>query len=112
MFLILVPLSAHETYTWDELAAAIRQAYKDITSIYVLPKFIKWSESIHPYVSDATTIPGIFFVTAFSPSHGECVDGTILFFYLVGFNASLTTDAYMFVRKLSLLKGHKGGGSW
>ena len=97
-------LSAHEAYTWDELAAAIRQAYKDITSVYVLPKLINWSESIHPYVNDAATTPGIFFVAVFNPSHGKCADGTILFFFWQVFKASLTTDAFMFVRKLSLLK--------
>ena len=60
-------LSAHEAYTWDELAAAIRQAYKDITSVYVLPKLINWSESIHPHVNDAATTPGFNFCHLISP---------------------------------------------
>ena len=54
MFIVL----AHEAYTWDELAAAIRKAYIELTQVYVLPKFINWSESIHPYLNVASTTPG------------------------------------------------------
>ena len=54
MFIVL----AHEAYTWDELAAAIRKAYIELTQVYVLPKFINWSESIRPYLNVASTTPG------------------------------------------------------
>lgn len=50
--------SANESYTWDELAAAIKKAYLEITQVYLLPKFINWSESIHPFLNDAAKTPG------------------------------------------------------
>ena len=100
----MVPLSAHETYTWDELAAAIRQAYKDITSVYVLPKLINWSESIHPYVNDAATTPGIFLSPYLTQVMASAPMALFCSFFWQVFKASLTTDAIMFVRKLSLLK--------
>ena len=98
-------LSAHEAYTWDELAAAIRQAYKDITSVYVLPKLINWSESIHPYVNDAATTPGIFFVAVFNPSHGKCADGTILFFFLAGFQGFTDYRCFHVCKKAVTFEG-------
>ena len=60
-FMFMPPVLAHPAYIWDELAAAIRQAYKDLTQVYVLPKLINWSESIHPYVNDASKTPGLGF---------------------------------------------------
>jgi len=36
-------------------------------------------------VNEAATTPGTLFVTLFRPSHGKCGDGTLLFFYLAGF---------------------------
>ena len=68
VIMFMPPVVAHEAYTWDELAAAIRQAYKDITQVYVLPKLINWSESIHPYVNDASKTPGFNF-SAFCSTH-------------------------------------------
>ena len=68
VIMFMPPVVAHEAYTWDELAAAIRQAYKDVTQVYVLPKLINWSESIHPYVNDASKTPGFNF-SAFCSGH-------------------------------------------
>ena len=59
-FMFVLPMLAHESYTWDELAAAIRQAYKEMTQVYVLPKMINWSESIDPYLNEASTTPGLY----------------------------------------------------
>jgi hypothetical protein len=67
VIMFMPPVVAHEAYTWDELAAAIRQAYKDITQVYVLPKLINWSESIHPYVNDASKTPGLTFQLSAPP---------------------------------------------
>ena len=58
--MFVLPMLAHESYTWDELAAAIRQAYKEMTQVYVLPKMINWSESIDPYLNEASTTPGLY----------------------------------------------------
>jgi len=57
-FLLLLPVLANEAYTWEELAAAIRKAYREITEVYVLPKLINFTESIHPYLNDASKTPG------------------------------------------------------
>ena len=57
-FHLLLLVLANEAYTWDELAAAIRKAYREITEVYVLPKLINFTESIHPYLNDASKTPG------------------------------------------------------
>ena len=57
-FHLLLLVLANEAYTWDELAAAIRKAYKEITEVYVLPKLINFTEFIHPYLNDPSKTPG------------------------------------------------------
>jgi len=34
------------------------KAYREITKVYVLPKLINFTESIHPYLNDASKTPG------------------------------------------------------
>ena len=50
---------AHSAYTWDELAEAIRRSYVGINQVLVLKKFINWSESIDPYLSEAAKTAGM-----------------------------------------------------
>ena len=51
--------SAHSSYTWDELAEAIRWSYVGINQVLVLKKFINWSASIYPYLNDAAKSDGM-----------------------------------------------------
>ena len=57
-FHLLLLVLANEAYTWDELAAAIRKAYREVTEVYVLPKLINFTESILPYLNNASKTPG------------------------------------------------------
>ena len=87
------------------MAAAIRQAYKDITSVYVLPKLINWSESIHPYVNDAATTPGFNFVTSFHPMLGNAGAGTLFLFYFAGFQGFTDYRCFHVCKKAVTFEG-------
>ena len=50
--------AAHSSYTWDQLAEAIRRSYVGINQVLVLNKFINWSESIDPYLNEAAKTDG------------------------------------------------------
>ena len=73
--------------------------------MYVLPKLINWSESIHPYVNDASKTPGLCFFsfTAHVFAQESVLMESSIFYYIIicqGLKDLLTTDAFMCARKL------------
>ena len=57
----------------DELAEATRQSYVGINQVLVLKKFINWSASIDPYLSDAAKTDGVSGFCMFLVSYSSSV---------------------------------------
>ena len=57
----------------DELAEATRQSYVGINQVLVLKKFINWSASIDPYLSDASKTDGVSGFCMFLVSYSSSV---------------------------------------
>ena len=95
---------ANEAYTWEELAAAIRKAYREITEVYVLPKLINFTESIHPYLNDAFKTPGRHYISSSDCKKEhiflqvQCCNTCFCIFQVL--RASLTSDAFIFADEM------------
>lgn len=59
-------IAAHDAYTWDELAAAIRKAYTGINEVLILKKLTNFRDSIQPYLNVANSTPGALTVATFA----------------------------------------------